>query len=118
LDSLVFASCAAFSKAPCPPWNVRCNVEMDLGYRKARVQLFQCNESGRFQLLRFYARVAELRRESHREAAACAAAINSSGFVPGALSNRVLNEYGVFESTPLSVNIVPFPSLQRTVPDC
>src|SRR6266480_1191092 len=28
--------------------------------------------------------------------AACAAAINSSGFVPGAFSNRVLKEYGVF----------------------
>src|SRR6266702_4721940 len=41
---------------------------------------------------------------------ACAAAINSSGFVPGAFSNRVVNEYGVFESTPLADDTVPFPS--------
>ena len=32
---------------------------------------------------------------------ACAAAINSSGLVPWALSNRVENEYGVFERTAL-----------------
>jgi len=43
---------------------------------------------------------------------ACAAATSSSGFVPRALSNRVLKEYGVCESTPLSVDIVPFPSLR------
>jgi hypothetical protein len=42
---------------------------------------------------------------------ACAAAINSSGLVPLAFSKRVVNEYGVFESTPLSLDIVPFPSL-------
>jgi hypothetical protein len=44
--------------------------------------------------------------------AACAAAINSSGFVPGVFSNRVVNEYGVFESTPLVDETVPFPSLR------
>jgi hypothetical protein len=42
---------------------------------------------------------------------ACAAAISSSGFVPFAFSNRVENEYGVLESTPLSLDIVPSPSL-------
>src|SRR5690242_4623965 len=42
---------------------------------------------------------------------ACAAAINSSGLVPFAFSKRVENEYGVLESTPLSLDIVPFPSL-------
>src|SRR6266568_3453355 len=42
---------------------------------------------------------------------ACAAAINSSGLVPLAFSKRVENEYGVLESTPLSLDIVPFPSL-------
>src|SRR5450631_4115227 len=44
--------------------------------------------------------------------AAWAAAISSSGFVPGAFSNRVVNEYGVFESTPLVDETVPFPSLR------
>ena len=42
---------------------------------------------------------------------ACAAAINSSGFVPGAFSKRVVKEYGVFDKIPLAEEIVPFPSL-------
>jgi hypothetical protein len=41
---------------------------------------------------------------------ACAAAINSSGLVPGAFSNRVVNEYGVLFSTPPGADIAPFPS--------
>jgi hypothetical protein len=41
---------------------------------------------------------------------ACAAASNSSGFVPTPFSNRVLNEYCVSRSAPLSVDTVPFPS--------
>src|SRR5208282_2032575 len=44
---------------------------------------------------------------------ACAAAINSSGFVPRPFSKRVENEYCAFESTPLSVEIVPLPSLSE-----
>src|SRR6185369_9878888 len=43
---------------------------------------------------------------------ACAAAISSSGFVPLPSSNRVLNEYCVFDKTPLSVDTVPLPSLR------
>src|SRR5690348_11467083 len=43
---------------------------------------------------------------------ACAAAINSSGFVPGAFSNRVVNEYGVLFSTPPGAEIEPLPSLR------
>ena len=43
---------------------------------------------------------------------ACAAAISSSGLVPGWFSKRVLKEYGVCFSTPLSVETVPFPSLR------
>src|ERR1700751_2711122 len=42
--------------------------------------------------------------------AAWAAAINSSGLVPGAFSNRVVKEYGVLESTPPGAEIDPFPS--------
>src|SRR5918993_644464 len=42
---------------------------------------------------------------------ACAAAINSSGFVPLPSSKRVLKEYCVSERTLLSVEIVPLPSL-------
>src|SRR5579872_4024689 len=42
---------------------------------------------------------------------ACAAAINSSGFVPGVFSNRVLKEYGVLLNTPLDDDTAPFPSL-------
>src|SRR5579864_3843828 len=41
---------------------------------------------------------------------ACAAAINSSGFVPGAFSKRVVKEYGVLFSTPPGAEIVPLPS--------
>src|ERR1044072_7648034 len=41
---------------------------------------------------------------------ACAAAINSSGFVPLPSSKRVLNEYCVSCSTPLCEEIVPRPS--------
>src|SRR5215470_4439930 len=44
--------------------------------------------------------------------AACAAAINSSGFVPGAFSNRVVKEYGVFDKTPPGAEIVPLPSFR------
>src|ERR1700722_15875402 len=44
--------------------------------------------------------------------AACAAAISSSGFVPGASSNRVLKEYLVFERIPLAEETVPWPSLR------
>src|SRR5260370_16634580 len=44
--------------------------------------------------------------------AACAAAISSSGFVPGASSNRVLKEYFVFERIPLADETVPCPSLR------
>src|ERR1700684_2819407 len=40
---------------------------------------------------------------------ACAAASNSSGFVPTPFSNRVLKEYCVCFSVPLSVEIVPLP---------
>src|SRR3954470_10669051 len=43
---------------------------------------------------------------------ACAAAINSSGFVPGEFSNRVVNEYGVLFNTPLAVETVPLPCLR------
>src|SRR4029077_473215 len=43
--------------------------------------------------------------------AACAAAINSSGLVPGASSKRVLNEYGTCEKTPLGAENSPLPSL-------
>src|SRR6476660_2485073 len=42
---------------------------------------------------------------------AWAAAINSSGFVPGASSKRVRNEYGVCEKTPLGAENSPLPSL-------
>src|SRR5208282_1743300 len=41
---------------------------------------------------------------------ACAAAINSSGFVPGVFSNRVLKEYGVLFNTPLEDDTAPLPS--------
>jgi hypothetical protein len=44
--------------------------------------------------------------------AACAAAINSSGFVPFAFSNRVANVNGVLSSTPLGLSMVPFPLLR------
>jgi hypothetical protein len=44
---------------------------------------------------------------------AWAAAINSSGLVPLAFSKRVENEYGVFDSTPLSLDIVPLPSFSE-----
>src|SRR5262249_3778130 len=43
--------------------------------------------------------------------AACAAAINSSGFVPGGFSNRVVNEYGVFGRRPPGGEMLPVPSL-------
>src|SRR6185369_13086636 len=43
---------------------------------------------------------------------ACAAAISSSGLVPGALSNRCAKLYGVSRSTPLSVERVPLPSFR------
>src|SRR5512143_1935611 len=43
---------------------------------------------------------------------ACAAAISSSGFVPLPCSNRVWNEYGVPDNTPLAVEIVPLPSFR------
>src|SRR5215471_5332400 len=44
--------------------------------------------------------------------AACAAAISSSGFVPGAFSKRVVNEYGVLLNTPPGAEMLPFPSLR------
>src|SRR5216683_134345 len=43
---------------------------------------------------------------------ACAAASNSSGLVPTPFSKRVLKEYCVCFSTPLSVEMVPFPSFK------
>src|SRR6266852_6959979 len=43
---------------------------------------------------------------------ACAAARSSSGLVPTPFSNLVLNEYCVCFSTPLSVEMVPFPSFK------
>src|SRR2546421_2516360 len=43
---------------------------------------------------------------------ACAAAMSSSGFVPAPDSKRVLKEYCVSESTPLSVETAPWPSLK------
>src|SRR5579864_3830554 len=43
---------------------------------------------------------------------ACAAAISSSGFVPGAFSKRVVKEYGVSFSTPPGAEIAPFPSFK------
>src|SRR5580693_6422088 len=48
--------------------------------------------------------------------AACAAAINSSGFVPGPFSNRDVNEYCVSFSTPPGAEIVPFPACQVQLP--
>src|SRR5438093_291840 len=43
---------------------------------------------------------------------AWAAAMSSSGFVPAPLSKRVEKEYCVSLSTPLSVEIVPWPSFR------
>src|SRR5690348_13028350 len=43
---------------------------------------------------------------------AWAAAISSSGLVPGAFSNRVVNEYGTWENTPLGAENSPLPSLR------
>jgi hypothetical protein len=43
---------------------------------------------------------------------ACAAAISSSGLVPLACSKRVVKEYQASDRTPLSVEIVPLPSLR------
>ena len=43
---------------------------------------------------------------------ACAAAINSSGFVPTPFSKRVLKEYCVWLRVPLCVETVPLPSLK------
>src|SRR5258705_8841277 len=43
---------------------------------------------------------------------ACAAAISSSGLVPTPFSNRVLNEYCVFRSVPLSVEMEPLPDFR------
>src|SRR5215470_19791166 len=43
---------------------------------------------------------------------ACAAAINSSGFVPGAFSNRVEKEYCVLFNTPPGAESDPFPSFR------
>src|SRR6266568_4326072 len=43
---------------------------------------------------------------------ACAAASSSSGLVPTPFSNRVLKEYCVCLSTPLSVEMVPLPSFK------
>src|ERR1700693_87397 len=42
--------------------------------------------------------------------AACAAAISSSGLVPGAFSKRVVKEYGVLDSTPPGAEMFPLPS--------
>src|SRR5579863_3557017 len=44
---------------------------------------------------------------------ACAAAINSSGLVPMPFSKRVEKEYCALESTLLSVEMVPLPSLRE-----
>src|SRR5882672_522694 len=43
---------------------------------------------------------------------ACAAAMSSSGFVPTPFSKRVLKEYCVSLSTPLSLEMVPLPSFK------
>lgn len=44
--------------------------------------------------------------------AAWAAATSSSGLVPIPLSKRAPNEYCVLDSTPLSIETLPFPSLR------
>ncbi len=49
---------------------------------------------------------------------AWAAAINSSGFVPTPFSKRVLNEYCVSLSVPLSVEIFTLAGFQVARPDC
>src|SRR5438552_18106428 len=51
---------------------------------------------------------AESAMEKH---AACAAAISSSGFVPGVFSNRVVTDYGVLDTTPLVAETEPLPSI-------
>jgi hypothetical protein len=43
---------------------------------------------------------------------ACAAPISSSGLVPLASSNRVWKDYCVSASTPLALEIVPWPDLR------
>ncbi len=50
--------------------------------------------------------------------AACAAPISSSGLVPFSPSKRVLNPYGCWFSTPLSVDTVPLPRLISPSPVC
>jgi hypothetical protein len=47
--------------------------------------------------------------------AACAAAINSSGFVPGPFSNLEVNEYCVSFNAPPGAEIDPFPSFNPPV---
>src|SRR6187200_644950 len=46
---------------------------------------------------------------------ACAAAMSSSGLVPGAFSNRVVNEYGVSFRTPPGADNVPLPCFKSPV---
>src|SRR6187431_2341228 len=43
---------------------------------------------------------------------ACAAAMSSSGFVPGPFSKRVPKEYWASLSTPLSVEMAPLPAFK------
>src|SRR4051812_44962127 len=43
---------------------------------------------------------------------ACAAAISSSGLVPGAFSNRVVKEYCVLFNTPPGAEMLPLPSFR------
>src|SRR6266850_4534045 len=52
---------------------------------------------------------AENAMEKHEE---CAAAMSSSGLVPGAFSKRCVHEYGIFLNTPLSEVNVPLPLLR------
>jgi len=46
---------------------------------------------------------------------ACAAPTSSSGLVPSPFSKRVVNEYCVLSSTPLSVETMPLPSFRLPI---
>src|SRR5438270_6222380 len=90
--------------------NMRDQIQMAFCYGKSVRYFFQRNRRCGFELARRHPGIPQLRGKRHSEASGVAAASSSSGFVPTPFSKRVLKEYCVCLSTPLSVEIVPLPS--------
>lgn len=93
------------------PGTTNFTLQCDFRNRKTGIHFIQRHIGGGINRCWRKSRFPSINESAIEKHAACAAPISSSGLVPFSPSKRVLNPYGCWFSTPLSVDTVPFPRL-------